>query len=144
MKKILYIFMAVAILAGCKKPGTEEEIKIADNIAGEWHCSPSDIDAEIYVSFTAEGSFELYQMITAGSYRLYRGTWNFDESAKTITGKYNDGEAWGSIYTVTMSEDTNSMTFVDSASNEYVYSRMEIPAEVKDNCIVVVKSPYAY
>ncbi len=144
MKKLLYIFMAIAILAGCKKPGTEEELIITDKIAGEWHCSPSDIDADIYVSFTAEGTFELYQQITTGSFRLYRGTWTFDEAAKTIAGKYNDGESWGSGYAVTMSEDTNSMTFKDSAANEYIYSRQEIPAAIKENCVVVVKSPYAY
>ncbi len=137
--------MAMAIMAGCNGNKPEETPKtIEETIAGEWHCSPSNIDAEIYISFTAEGGFELYQQITEGAFRLYRGTWSIDHDTMVISGKYNDGESWGSSYTVTVSEDTNSMTFVDSASIEYVYSRQEIPAAVKDNCVVEVKSPYAY
>ncbi len=144
MKKILYILIAVASMACCTKPGQDETKDLSAQIAGEWHCSPSNIDAEIYVSFVKEGTFELYQQITTGAYRLYRGTWSADEADKKITGKYNDGESWGSGYSVAVSEDGNSMTFTDSASNEYVYSRQAIPASVKDNCVVVVKSPYAY
>ncbi len=140
MKKILYIFMAVALLAGCVKPGGDEK-NLSEKIAGEWHCSPSNMDADIYVNFMAEGTFELYQQITVGSYRLYRGTWTADDAKKTITGKYNDGENWGSDYSVAVSEDGNSMTFTDSASIEYVYSREEIPAEVKETSVVIVKSP---
>ncbi len=149
MKKILYILMAIAILAGCKKPGNEPSgdetgRTLAEKIEGEWHCSPSNIDADIYVSFTDDGKFELYQQITAGAYRLYRGKWNTDETKSVISGTYNDGEPWGSSYSAVVSEDGNSMTLKDSASNEYVYSRQEIPASVKDNCVVEVKSPYAY
>ncbi len=144
MKRILYIFMAIAVLAGCKEPIQNEVQSAADIIAGEWHCSPSNIDADIYTYFSKEGTFELYQQIGEGAFRLYRGTWALDEVTMKISGKYNDGESWGSDYTVTLSDDGNSMTFVDSASNEYVYSRQAIPASVKDNCVVEVKSPYAY
>ncbi len=149
MKKLLYIFMAVAMFAGCGKSGEEgtepDTTKtLAEKIAGEWHCSPSNIDADIYVSFTADGKFELYQQITEGAHRLFRGTWSIDEGKMIISGKYNDGEKWGSDYAFVMSEDNNSMTLTDSASQEYVYSRQTIPAEVKENCVTVVKSPYAY
>ncbi len=156
MKKLLYIFIAIAAIAGCNKPdngdgggnnngentggGEIKEKTFAEKIAGEWHCSPSNIEADIYVSFTADGKFELYQQITEGAHRLYRGTWTADEAKKEISGKYNDGENWGSSYSITLSEDLNSMTWVDSASIEYVYSRKEIPAEVKETCAVVVKS----
>ncbi len=138
--------MAIAVLAGCKDNGTQggETLTLAEKLAGEWRCSPSNIEAEIYVSFTNEGTFELYQQITEGAFRLYRGTYTVNEETGTISGKYNDGEAWGSNYTVAVSDDKNSMTFIDSASIEYVYSRQEIPASVKDNCVVEVKSPYAY
>ncbi len=133
--------MAIALLAGCVKPGGEEEKTLTEKIAGEWHCNPSNMEADIYVGFAAEGTFELYQQITVGTYRLYRGTWTADEANMTITGKYNDGENWGSGYSVVVSEDGNSMTFTDSASIEYVYSREEIPAEVKETSVVIVKSP---
>ncbi len=130
--------MAMAIIAGCDKP--EGEKTFAEKIAGEWHCSPSNIKADIYVGFTSDGGFELYQQITEGAHRLYRGTWTVDEGNTVISGKYNDGENWGSDYSITLSEDCNSMTWVDSASKEYVYSRQEIPAEIKETCAIVVKS----
>ncbi len=130
---------------GTETPGEVEKPKtLTEKIAGEWHCSPSNIEADIYIAFTAEGTFELYQQITEGAFRLYRGTWSVDEEKMEINGKYNDDEPWGSSYKLVMSEDINSMTFTDSASNEYVYSRTEIPAEIKENCVVMVKSPYAY
>ncbi len=148
MKKLLYIFMAIAVLAGCKKPvngpSGYDIPTLAEQLAGEWHCSPSNIDAEIYISFAADGKFELYQQITEGAFRLYRGTYSVNEETSTISGKYNDGESWGSSYKIALSNDANSMTFVDSATVEYVYSRQDIPASVKDNCVVEVKSPYAY
>ncbi len=150
--------MALAIIAGCGKTDPEstgpdtpdvppsppvENKTLAEQIPGEWHCTPVNIEADIYVSFTEDGKFELYQQITEGAYRLYRGTWHADEETETISGKYNDGEAWGSSYTVDMRDDSNTMTFTDSALIKYVYSRQEIPASVKDNCAVEVKSPYA-
>ncbi len=149
MKKFIYILLAISALAGCDKPGKEEEEAPVEKtfiqkISGEWRCSPSNMDAEIYLGFTEDGKFELYQQITEGAFRLYRGTWTADEEKMKISGRYNDGEAWGSSYDLTLSEDANSMTFVDSASKEYVYSRQEIPASVKENCVVMVKSPYAY
>ncbi len=145
MKKILYILLAVAVLTGCgEKPAPEKEKTLVEKIAGEWHCSASNIDADIFISFTADCKFELYQQVSTGTYRLYRGTWNIDESKMVMSGKYNDGEKWGSDYKVTLSDDTGSMTLVDSASHDYVYSRQEIPADVKEKCEIKVKSPYAY
>ncbi len=144
--------MALAIFAGCEKkpatetPGGDEPEKpktMTEKMAGEWHCSPTDMKADIYVSFAADGKFELYQQITEGAYRLYRGTWNVaDEEQKVITGKYNDGEDWGSSYVVTVS-DENSMTLEPISVTEpvkYDYTRTAIPAEVKDNCVIMVRS----
>ncbi len=135
--------MALTIIAGCDNSegkGEEENKTPVEKIAGEWHCSPSNMDAEIYVNFTADGKFELYQQITEGAFRLYRGTWALDEEKMKMSGKYNDGEKWGSDYSVVLSEDINSMTLTDSAEVEYVYSRQEIPSGVKETSVVVVKS----
>ncbi len=140
MKKLIYILIAIAAISGCKKPVIEKTF--AEKVSGEWHCTPSDIQADIYVSFAADGGFELYQQITVGSHRLYRGSWSVaDETEQVITGKYNDGENWASDYIVTLSEDLNSMTMKAVAGSvEYVYTRGEIPAEVKEKCAVVVKA----
>lgn len=144
MKKILYILMALAVMTGCKEKPTpqppEPEETLAEKIVGEWHCVVSDIDADIYLELVSTSTFELYQKVGEGSHRLYRGTWSLNEETAKLTGKYNDGASWGSGYTVSISEDLNSMTLTPSEGSEQVYRRESIPLEIKTNCIVVVKS----
>ena len=157
MKKIIYI-IALLCIAACNgttpdtpTPGPDPgpgpspeppvEETLTEKISGEWHCVASDIDADIYLSLLSEtNTFELYQKIGEGAYRLYNGTWSLDEEAAMLTGKYNDGTPWGSGYSLVLSEDKNSMTLTPSEGSEQVYRRESIPANVKDGCVVVVKS----
>lgn len=153
MKKILYIAALLLSVLSCKEPvdpqpGPEPgpnppvaEKTLAEKIAGEWHCTVSDMDADIYLSLVSGNTFELYQKVGEGAYRLYRGTWTLDEKTAVLTGKYNDGEAWGSGYGVVLSEDENTMTLEPSAGGEgQTYRKESIPSDVKENCVVVVKS----
>lgn len=159
MKKILHIIIAMSILAGCgpiDQPDTPdtpdtpvdtpappvEEKTLSQRIPGEWHCAVPEIDADLYLSIMDNAAFELYQKVGEGSYRLYRGTWTLDEATCEFNGKYNDGESWGSSYTIALSDDDKSMTLTpkNSSDEKHSYSRKEIPSEVKDNCVVVVKS----
>jgi hypothetical protein len=157
MKKILYILMALMCIAGCKEPtptpptpgpgpdpvppGPEPVETLASKIVTEWHCTVSDIDADIYLSLGNFFTFELYQKIGEGAYRLYKGTWELDEDTAMLSGKYNDGTPWGSGYAVAVSEDGNSMTLTSSTgSEEQTYRKESVPAAVKDGCVVVVKS----
>lgn len=156
MKKILYIAALLLSVLSCKEPvdpqpGPEPgpnppvvEKTLAEKIAGEWHCVVSDMDADIYLSLASDNKFELYQKVGEGAYRLYRGTWSLDEKTAVLTGKYNDGEAWGSGYGVVLSEDENTLTLDPSADGEdQTFRKESIPSDVKDGCVVVVKS-YAY
>ena len=155
MKKTLYILMALMCLACCKKPtpvppdsgtdptppGPTPTETLASKIAAEWHCEVNEIDADIYLSLDKASTFELYQKIGEGSYRLYKGTWSLNEDTAMMTGKYNDGTSWGSGYTVTLSEDGGSMTLDPSEDGEdQVYRKTAIPSEVKEKAVVIVKS----
>ena len=124
------------------QPPTIDPVEtLASKIATEWHCVVSDIDADIYLSLGSSFDFELYQKIGEGAYRLYRGTWELDEDTAMLTGKYNDGAAWGSGYTVTLSEDGNSMTLTSSKDDSaQVYRKENIPSEVKEKAVVIVRS----
>jgi len=156
MKKILYIAALLLSVLSCKEPVDPQpgpgpgpnppvtEKTLAEKIAGEWHCVVSDMDADIYLSLASDKKFELYQKVGEGAYRLYRGTWSLDEKTAVLTGKYNDGEAWGSGYGVVLSEDENTLTLDPSAEGEdQTYRKASIPSDVKENCVVVVKS-FAY
>lgn len=137
------------VFAGCKEksepqfpPVVEQEV-LAEKVAGEWHCTITGLNADIYLSLTQDMEFELYQKIGDGMHRLYKGTWSMDESAGTLSGIYSDGSPWGSSYKTIVSEDLNSMTLIpDKASEkeEHVYQRCTIPEEIKENSIPVVKS----
>ncbi len=157
MKKILYILMALMCIACGEKPtptppspgpdpeppvpGPEPVETLASKIITEWHCVVSDIDADIYLQFGNFFDFELYQKIGEGAHRLYKGTWELDEDTAMLTGKYNDGAAWGSGYTVSVSEDGNSMTLTPSEGSEaHVYRKESIPSEVKEKAVVIVRS----
>ncbi len=121
------------MLTSCKK-----EMTLAEKIVGDWHCQATSVDAEIYVTFTAEGTFALYQKIGEGAFRLYNGTYTL--AGTVLSGKYNDGSAWGASYEVT-SSDSDTLTLTAEGVVE-TYGRVTggIPEEVLASCITVVKS----
>lgn len=139
MKKILFILCAVMILAACD--GKSGGKKLEDKLYGEWHSTSLTVTADIYLSFTEEKTFEIYQQIGEGAYRLYRGTWNLEEGV--LMGRYNDGEDWASSYLVTIEDNVLTMTSQNDAAEVSTYSSGTIPEEVRNGCEVVVKSSEA-
>lgn len=121
------------MFTSCKK-----EMTLAEKIVGDWHCQATSVDAEIYVTFTAEGTFALYQKIGEGAFRLYNGTYTL--AGTVLSGKYNDGSAWGASYEVT-SSDSDTLTLTAEGVVE-TYGRVTggIPEEVLASCVTVVKS----
>lgn len=143
MRKILYMLAAVLTLASCGdrnggQNGNKTELTLEQKLYGQWHSTSVAIDADIYMSFAEDGTFELYQQIGEGAYRLYRGSWNLEESL--LTGKYNDGEDWAAGYEVSIEGSTLSLTSVNDAAEESLYEKSEIPERVKEGCVVEVKS----
>lgn len=140
MKRILYILSALMILASCGKDkgGDNTGLDLEQKLYGDWHSTSLPIDGEIYISFSEDKTFELYQKIGEGVHRLYRGTWALEESL--LTGKYNDGEDWAAAYNVTVADEVLTMTSNNDAAEKSVYEKAEIPATVKETCETVVKS----
>lgn len=138
MKKLLYILTAVAILASCgEKAGTGKQT-LEHKVCAEWHSTQLPISGDIYIDFNGDKTFELYQQIGEGAYRLYRGTWNLE--GDLLTGKYNDGEDWACAYTVALEGNKLTLTSSNSAAEVSVYEKTSIPASVKESCETVVKS----
>lgn len=146
MKKILYMICAVLLLAGCDgKNGNKKDL--TEQLYGDWHrtsiSATGDLyvytNADIYISFLEDKTFELYQKMGEGAYRLYRGVWNVEEGL--LTGRYNDGEDWTTAYRIsiedhilTMKSDQNNSEITETYASE------AIPEEIKNGCEVVVKS----
>ena len=140
MKRLIYIFSALVLLASCGKNEEDKkpELTLEQQIIGQWHSVSNALEADLYIDFQEGKTFELYQQIGEGAHRLYRGTWNLEGTL--LTGKYNDGEDWAAAYQVEMRETGLVLTSNNDAAEKSTYEKAEIPAEVKETCEVIVKS----
>lgn len=144
MKKIIYILTAaICLLTSCEK-----ELTLAEKLVGDWHCTATSTEAEIYVTFTAEKTFTLYQQIGEGAFRVYNGTYTLDTSAAQegvasqaiLTGAYNDGIPWGTAYEVDCQSNDILKLTAEGISETYNRVSGGIPDEVRASSVTVVKS----
>ena len=140
MKRIFAVFFALMLLASCGKNGEDNkpELTLEQQLIGQWHSVSNALEADLYIDFQEGKTFELYQQIGEGAYRLYRGTWNLE--GDLLTGKYNDGEDWAAAYKVAIEGDVLTMTSQNDAAETSTYKKSDIPSEVKERCETVVKS----
>lgn len=114
----------------------------ANNIAGEWQLTtwnettPAE-GSYVYLSFDRrERTFTIYQNLDSFSTRVLTGAFYIEmdpELGAVIRGSYDyDRGDWAHRYVV-KSLTANEMTWVakDDAEDVSVYSRVEIPAEIK-------------
>ena len=135
MKTYIYLFTLCAALAfvGCGKENDAPKVDNATKVVGEWHCAPEGYDVDVYVAFDAAGTFDEYQRLGEGRYRHYEGAWSVEKNV--LSGVYADGTEWGSTYTISFSGDTMTLTANNESAEAIVYTKTEIPAEVKDEAI---------
>jgi uncharacterized protein (TIGR03066 family) len=140
MKRLIYIFSALVLLASCGKNNDDNkpELTLEQQLIGQWHSVSNSLEADLYIDFQEGKTFELYQQIGEGAHRLYRGTWNLEGTL--LTGKYNDGEDWAAAYQVEMREGQLVLTSNNDTAEKSTYEKSEIPAEVKETCEIIVKS----
>lgn len=132
MKKVLYLLLAVLLFAGCGK----KQEKVID-VTGDWQLRSISVKAsygsetvDVYLRFSADKTFELYQMLGTGRYRVYTGKWTLTENV--LTGTYSDGKAWGATYEVDVEGDTLTLTTVSDTPETDTYKRSSIPQTVID------------
>ena len=136
MKKLfLMAACALALLACNKTPDDPTPTPESINVVGEWQLSNISTKATIggqtvnvYVSFTQDGKFELYQQLGTGWYKYFDGTWKLN--GKELSGSYSNGKAWGSAYTVTQSGNTLTLTTASGKETD-TYTKTTIPDSVK-------------
>lgn len=60
MRKLIYMMAALLTLAACgKKPDNKTELTLEQQLCGEWHSTSLAIDADIYISFAENKTFEM-------------------------------------------------------------------------------------
>lgn len=137
MKRLIYIaIFALVAFAGCQKENSKEPT-LEQKIQGEWRGSEISVDAAIYLSIKADGTFELYQKLSSEGFELRRGTWTLE--GDILSGTYNDGESWAASYKVSAGSTLTLVSQAEGAETS-VYIPCTIPDEIKSNCTVVVRS----
>ena len=138
MKKLLYITLfALVAFAGCSKPDAEKPLTLEHKLCNEWRGSELSVDAAIYISFLADGTFELYQKMD-DVFELRRGTWTL--TGDVLSGKYNDGEDWAADYTVSVDGNKLTMVSKNEGAEAGTYVQCTIPSVIKEGSTVIVKS----
>ena len=137
MKKILYVIMlALLVVAGCKKD--KPVLTLSQKLCAEWRGCELSIDAAVYMKFASDGTFELYQKMSSEEFELRRGTWELD--GDILSGNYNDEEVWSTSYKVSDENDRLTMVSLADGGETNIYTKTGIPAYIKENSTVVVKS----
>ena len=135
LKNMIVALAALVVFTACG--GSKEDMPV--DITGEWNlvnvqtksATLGGQTVDVYISFSSDKSFTMYQMIGAGRYHKYSGTYLLDGTA--LSGKYSDGKQWGSSYVVEISGSQLTLT---SASGEVdTYKKVTIPSEVIDTAI---------
>lgn len=95
--KLLLIGLAAAFaLTGCGDSKDTPEPEGDGSVVGSWHLvSWSTLQsADVYLSFSEAGSFQLYQRLYKPEYVHLDGTYSYDKP--TLSGRYSDNTSWGS------------------------------------------------
>ena len=138
MKKYIYL-LAVAIIAlvGCEKEGGKDQDHTC-MICGQWRGEALSAEVGIYIDFLCDGTFELYQKMGNEAFELRRGKWSLEDGS--LSGTYNDGEVWATSYDASVSGETLTLVAQSEGNETNYYKKCEIPAGVKENCEIVVRS----
>ena len=116
------------ILAGCGEQGGGKEDKVID-ITGTWELTGIEITKaaqlgdqtiEVIITFNADKTFALSQILGDGRAQEFNGTWALTES--TLTGKYANGKSWGSSYQVSVENAVLTM-IPETEAEIYTYRK---------------------
>ena len=117
MKKVLAMAALVLALFACKKEGTDDPVPTpaGGGITGVWELTSvttkvavGDVQVSVFVEFTADKNFTLYQKIGEGRYTQFSGTYVLSSDNK-LSGSYSGGASWGP-YDAAVSGETLTLT----------------------------------
>lgn len=144
MKRIIYLLFAVltsvCLLAGCQK----EDERVKAELVGDWHYSGTEngVEMDVWVSFAADGSFEMYQLVGEGAYWHSTGVYSYN--GKVLSGVYSDRYPWKYTYSVSVNGSSLVMKAVELESYSVTYTREAVPSEVREKALDLTKASGGY
>jgi hypothetical protein len=139
MKKLFYIFTASLLIAvGC----TKDASKVMNQLSGDWHYAAEEngVKEDIWISFSEDGTFEMFQKIGDGPYWYTKGEYALDSKTKVLSGIYSDRYPWKYSYKVSISDKTLEMAAVELEDYKLTYAKETIPAQVREKSLPLTKS----
>lgn len=133
MKSRVLILAAILLSVLVSFSSCKKEEKTLD-VKGEWELTDVKmatksalVGAEtvtVYVKFSEDGAFAMYQMVGDGRFVAFSGSWKL--AGSTLSGTYADGTSWASSYEVSVDKSTLTMTTEDGL-DVFVYKACTIP-----------------
>ena len=108
------------------------------DVTGSWELSNVEtkvsvgsVNVSVYISFTSDGSFTLYQKIGEGRYTRFTGAYTVSADNK-LSGKYSNNAAWGP-YTAAMASGKLTLTSAGGKEVDTYTKISAIPSSVTQN-----------
>lgn len=139
--KNLKIWSLIALFAMALVGCSGDDDTNGTDIYGKWQltsvsgCTP---EFNVYVEFTNDGTFNLYQQVWTLTYEHYTG--NFTINGNVVSGTYSDGSAWIGSYN--FSTTNSKLKLINTANSDEVnvYTACKIPREVIDEATTATRS----
>ena len=138
MKKLLLMAACVLALFSCQKEGGETPTPASTGVVGIWELSSvatkasvGEVQVSVYIDFTSDGNFTLYQKVGQGRYTKFTGTYTLTSDNK-LSGSYYGGTAWGP-YDAVVSGETLTLTSAGGKEVDTYKKIASIPENVTNN-----------
>ena len=139
MKNLIYIFVILSLFvtASCQKEGDQTY-----KFVGDWHYTATEngVAEDIWVTFSADETFEMYQKIGEGPYWYSKGDFEYDSQTEVLSGVYSDRYPWKYTYKISVSGNTLVMTAVELEGYSVTYTQEAIPAQVREKSLPLTKA----
>ena len=138
---LIALFAMALVGCGGDKEGSGDTPIVQTDIYGKWHLatvSGSAPEFDIYIEFTKEGEFNIYQQVWTLTYEHYTGT--FTSKGDVLSGEYSDGTAWTGSYKYSVANSKLTLTNVENSDEVNVYTACKIPAEVIEEATTATRA----
>ena len=134
---LLYVLKDVEVVRNSTKEVALPTPMVVSCVVGSWRLAQfcgADAEVDLYVDFSRDGKFTIYQRMGSPIYSKLVGTYSVNISEETISGVYGDGEAWADSYKFSL--DSNGNLVLESVNNSgevSVYEPAEMPSANKQS-----------
>ena len=138
---LIALFAMALVGCGGDEEGSGDTPIVQTDIYGKWHLATVSglaPEFDIYIEFTKEGKFNIYQQVWTFTYEHYSGTFNI--IGDMIKGTYSDGTAWTGSYKFSVANSKLRLTNVENSDEVNVYDACVIPEEVVEEAITATRA----